>query len=379
MPKRILIFTLLFLTVSFFGAQTNFAQLNSPIPPPLGPASYRSDQKQIGVGLMTSMVKTKVEEILTETNNNIKAQGKNIRLELTSISVSVPSRAATQFSDRPNQWFVRLPLGVKIKVVIPYVSDRTIYLPVDINSSCENWHTGRGTLQIIAKPGPASIEGGNILEEIVGIKDYVDNQIKSRLPRLGFVNASGSNPPQCSTIGYSPGAPPDYRFGFIAYDAPPRIRPIIGTIALPTVEVTFQKLKRLSARGRNGAILYNQAENIVLETYANHDFRQSSVLTMREGDEISLNLTPSKASAGAEMLIVLANIKQQTDNGIPDSNFATTMQSANFSPGTHTLQITKHYVIPPSGQNRKPIHIRVPAYELTYTVRSSNGGILISQ
>jgi hypothetical protein len=361
---------------SFF-AVSAFAQATTAPPPPVGPAGYRSEQQQIGVGLITGLVKTKTAEIVQRANDNLRARGESVRVSLQEVKVYAPSRVATLYTNRPNQWFVKVPMNVHLKVDIPASSDRQIYIPLDINISCENWHTGKGTLRLIAQPGPISVEGGNIIEEAVGLKDYVDSQVKSNFPTLSIINATPGNPPTCSTIGTTPGEPPDYRFGFIAYDRPVIVRPGVDAAAVrPTVEVTFLKLKRLRARGRGG-VLYSPTENITLDTYANFASRQSSVLTMHEDEEVNLNMPPLVLkAAGLEILVILANVNQQPLAQPQDSAFNAWPKSSGFSPGTHTLQITKVYVDPPGPGHTKPLFIRVPAYELTYTVRYSDPGLV---
>jgi hypothetical protein len=361
---------------SFFAASA-FAQANTPPPPPVGPATYRSDQQQIGVGLITGLVKTKTAEIVQRVNDNLRARGESVRVSLQEVKVYAPSRVATEFTNRPNQWFVKVPMNVHLKVDIPASSDRQIYIPLDINISCEGWHTGKGTLRLIAQPGPISVEGGNIIEEAVGLKDYVDSQVRSNFPTLSMINATPGNPPTCSTIGTTPGEPPDYRFGFIAYDRPITVpRGIDDAIVRPTVVVTFLKLKRLRARGRGG-VLYSPTENITLDAYANFTSRQSPVMTMHEDEELNLSMPPFVLkAAGLETLVVLANINQQPLGQPQDSAFDAWPKSSGFPPGTHTLQITKVYVEPPGQGHTKPLFIRVPAYELTYTLRYSDPGLV---
>jgi hypothetical protein len=77
-------------------------------------------------------------------------------------------------------------------------------------------------------------------------------------------------------------------------------------------------------------------------------------------------------TSGSTLLVVIANILQQPTSQPEDSAFAAASRTANFSPGTHTLQITKVYVEPPGPGHSKPLILRVPAYELTYTVRVTN-------
>jgi hypothetical protein len=59
-----------------------------------------------------------------------------------------------------------------------------------------------------------------------------------------------------------------------------------------------------------------------------------------------------------------------------DSGFAAALRSANYSPGVHTLQITKSYVIPAGPGHIKPIIGHMPAYELTYNVQYTNSNVL---
>jgi hypothetical protein len=339
-----------------------YAQATTPPPPPLGPATYRSDQKQIGVGVITSIVRGKTTEIVNNVNKNLKDNGHgNISVSLMSLRVNKPMRVATEYTNRQNEWFVKIPMNVGLEIHIPYSSNRQVYIPLDINLSCKDWHTGRGVVRVTGRPGPISIEGGNIIEDVLTVKTYVDNQVKSNFPPLTPFTATIGDQP-CATIGVSPGEPPDYRFGFVAYD-PPRIRPIDDVRLGPTVEVTFVKLKRLSARGRSGDVLYQPTENIVLEAYANHTSRQSSTMTMSEGDEVNLTFPPFVVKSPGELLVVLANINQQPLAQPQDSAFNAWPGTMNFSPGTHTLQITKLYTMPPRPPIRKPTFVRAPAYE----------------
>jgi hypothetical protein len=357
-------------------ASPAFAQSTTPPSPPIGPATYHSDQKQIGVGIITLLVKGKVTEIVTNVNNNLRTRGESVRLAFREVTVNRPSMTATRYTNRPNQWFVQVPMNIHLEVEIPASSNRQIYIPLDINVSCEGWNTGKGTVRLIAQPGPISVEGGNIIEEAVGLKDYVDSQVRNNLPRLSVIDATPGNPPTCSTIGTSPGDPPDYGFGFIAYDAPIRSRPLDDVRVVPTVEVTFQKLKRLTARGR-GAVLYKPTEEITLETYANYTTRQSSVLTMNENEEVNLSFPPVVLKApGLETLVIIANINQKPLDQPQDSAFDVWPRSGSFSPGTHTLQITKVYIEPGGPRRPKPTFVRVPAYELTYNVRYTDPGLV---
>src|SRR5205814_2008365 len=122
-------------------------------------------------------------------------------------------------------------------VNIPNLADRQIYIPLDLNLSCDGWQTGNGVVRIAAVPGPASIEGGNILEDIVFARDFITAQVKANFSAPSAFSQTLPNSP-CVTIGASPSTGPSDAFTFIAYDAPIR-KSIGGVAAIPRLEITF--------------------------------------------------------------------------------------------------------------------------------------------
>ena len=352
----------------------SFAQL--PPAPPLGPSSYRSDKIQVGVGVLTSIVKGQVGDIVVQANTMIQQQTNKVSVEALPLQVFSPMRVATQYTNRPNQYYIKLPITIPIKVKIDFTSDRMIYIPLDVNVSCEGWETGQGKVQILAKPGPPNVEGGNIVEDVIRVRDFINNQIKNNLSVPGAIPVPLPNG-ACVTIGASPGKYVGDPFAYIAYDPPSRFGPIRTDLVGSNVIVTFQRLKRLRARGL-GAVLYQPTETILLEAYANFATHQSAVLTMHEDDEVNLDRMVLKAT-GLESLVVIANIRQEPTGQPEDSAFVASSRTANYSPGTHTLQITKVFIEPPGPGHNKPLQVRVPAYELTYTVVYASGPALRSQ
>lgn len=362
MPRRCSRAVLL-IAVHLVSSVPAFAQ---QAPPPLGPPTYRSEKIQLGVGLLSGFVKTKVAEIVTEANKKISQQTKRVTVEAMPLRVFSPRRVATLHTNRPNQYYVKLPMGISVKVKIPVTTDRTIYIPFDLNLSCDGWQTGNGTVQIVGQTGPPSIEGGNIIEDVLMVRDLINNLIRSKLTLPGAIRFSLPNS-SCVTIGASRSQFVGDPFAFIAYDPAPPFRPVLDRVTQP-VTVTFKKLKRLRARN-NGAILYQASENILLETYANFVLNQSAPLTMREDDEVVLTLPPAVVKAPGDLLVIIANIRQQPTSTPEDSAFVASTRSANFSPGVHTFQITKVLIEPAGPGHTRPIQRRVPAYELTYEVR----------
>ncbi|HSB29882.1 MAG TPA: hypothetical protein VLE19_18580 [Pyrinomonadaceae bacterium] len=362
---------LLVLTVHLLVPRSSIGQT----PPPLGPPPYRSQNSpQLGVGVLSGIVKTQVADIVNKANNEIHKKTSTITVEALPLKVYSPMRVATLYTNRPNQYFAQLPMVISIKVRLPATSDRTIYISLNLNVSCDSWETGKGTIKMVAKIEPPVIEGGNIVEDMFMVRDVINNLIKSQLALPSGIDVSLPNS-ACVTIGASSSQYVGDPFAFIAYDPPNRLGQIRDVGITPTVEVTFQKLKRLRARG-NGAILYQPTESIILDTYTNFVRHQSPTLTLREDEEVALNMPASIVkTAGLDLLVIIANILQQPTFQPEDSAFAASSRMANYSPGTHTLQITKLYVEPPGPGHTKPLQMRVPAYELTYTVRYSNPGL----
>ena len=347
-------------------------------PPATGPDSYRSDQTQIGVGVLTGFVKTKMDEIVANTNTTMQQQGQPYRVSLLTPTFFNPMRLASDRKNRPNQYYVKFPMIVGIEVHIPNASNRRVYYPLDLNVTCDGWFTGSGTLKVTAVPGPPSVEGGNILEEIVGLKNFIDGKVRSNLPQVSQITQAIPNA-KCSTIGTSSQGPAFDKFGFIAYDPPLRRLPVTTVALGPRIEVSFLRLKRLAARGNGGGLIYQPVENVRLDLYANFAGRQSQSITMREGDDVALNI-PSIVMQPPirDLLVIIANADQGTTEG-EDGAFATSMRSANYSPGEHKLQIPKHFIIPPGRTNPKPIIATTPAYELTYKVTFADRPTVLAQ
>jgi len=342
---------------------------SAQVSPALGPDSYRSDTKQLGTGFLTGVVKTTAEKIVSDTNAELARQGKSIRVQLLPFKFWSPSRFQTQYTNRPNEWYVKIPTMIGINVDIPVVADRQIYIPVDLNITCDKWFTGSGMIKVTAQSGPMSVEGGSILEDVIHIRDYIDSQVKSHLPTLGAVTQTIPNS-QCVTLGASPSSGTSDAFSFVAWDPPGRRLPTGGILKTGSVEVTFTRIKRLPARGNGGTVLYNPVENLRLDVWTNFNERQSSVITMRENDDVAISIPTIVINAPLpSSLVLIVNVDQEPLGSIEDSAFVAALKTANYSAGTHTIQISKHYTIPPSGMNRKPILAQTPGYEISYVVK----------
>jgi hypothetical protein len=353
-----------FLAIGFLLALVLCGRPNMAQSPPLGPPTFRTDDHQLPVGLLSNIVRAKVQEIVDNANVTIKRQTSLATAHLKNVTVYPPFRAATDYKDRPNEYYVDLPMYIEIDLDITAASDRQIYYPIDLKISCDGWQTGKGNILIIAKIGPASIEGGNIVEDILQVRNYIDSKIRQNLAQPGAISIILPSP--CETLGVVPRTGKDIPFGYVAFD-PPSHRVLISGGLAPTIEVKLLRLKRLTAHG-NGGIIYNPTENITLSTYADFAYRQAN-LTMKEGDDVALNITPVTLKPPLyDKFVLIANITQQPSGQPEDSSYDSTLATANYSPGMHTVQITKTYVIPPSQVHSKPTFVQVPAYELTYSL-----------
>lgn len=352
--------------------------------PPLGPPLTTNTQHDIGAGVLTGIINLQVQQALTQANTSLQQAGTSARVSALPLQFWSPNRFSTQYKDKPNQWYVDLPVMIGIQVHIPDWFDRQVYVPLDLNVTCENWYTGAGTLLITPVLGPASFEGGSWVEDAPGlslIRDYVNNLVRSNFAIAPAVAQAVPNV-KCIALGVSPAQGPNDKFAAILYDVakPVRVHPL-PTALTPNLQVTFGTLKRLVAHDpTSGNVLYQPTENIVLGLWANYTQRQSQTLTMHENDQVNLSIEPvSFRPPYSDTLVVIANIIQQNQGSEEDSGFSAASAAMNYSPGTHTLQIPKTYILQPNQVHTKPIIATMPGYELTYTVASQGRPVLIGR
>lgn len=354
-------------------ALTFSAALASAQPPPIGPPLNHSDKGSVLIRLLTSVMRSRAQTTVDETNARLKAQNKSTRVFIESISVNRPSRSNEVMPNQPNSWFVRVPHVLTIKVAIPHAFDRHIHIPIGLNVFCNNWYTKTGTVIVRSDPGPASIEGGSILEDIISVRDDIDARVRSSFtPPLPVTATVGG---RCSSIGASDGGTTAVNDDLILWDVPPPISSFDDIIVKPTIEVTFDRLKRLRARGRGDEILYEDREEIFLHAFANYTEAQKT-LSMREGDDVALDVPPIRLDARKfENLVIIGSVEQPPNNP-KDCVFAAATKAQGYAPGSHTLQIPKWFSIPPNQFSHKPQLVSVPAYELSYTVRFHDPSLL---
>lgn len=362
------------LTLGYFCAASIKAQ-----PPAIGPGINTTQAGELSGFTLTAVVRAKCMEIVNEVNAQLQAAGESTRVSLKEVKVFKMRRTNTVFENQPNSAIVRMPFIVTIEVRVPVFGNRFISIPIDIDVACDGWQNAVGNIVVRAIPGPASIEGGSIVEDIIQVRGLIDAKVRNN-----FVQPTSATVPsliadtRCKNIGVTDFGSATINDDAIHFDKPPRSRPIIGTIGVttrPSVEVTFTRLKRLNARDLSGQSLYREVEQIWLNAFANYT-QQQKILSMREGDDVALELPPVRLEAGDyEKLVIMGTIEQPPNNP-KDTAFRTSLRRQNFSPGSYVLRIPKFFTEPPSRFNPRPQLVRRDAYELSYTVRFIDPAII---
>lgn len=342
-------------------------------PTAIGPSVNTTQAGELSYFTLKVGVKAKTLDIVNLANAALAADGRSARVSLVEIKGFRPRRMDTVFHNRPNSIIVRTPFIVRLEVKIPVVANRFIGIPIDLDTACDGWQTGQGKIVVRVQPGPPSFEGGSIIEDMLQVRNYVDSLVKNNFPQLnGSTAPMLIADPRCRNLGVTDFGTVSIEDDAIHFDRPVTrpTRPIGRVLGafVPSVEVRFDRLKRLVARDLQGGVLYKDVEQIALNAYANYDLRQK-LLTMREGEEVALDMPPVILSAGLyDKLVVLGHVEQPPNNE-RDTDFRTALRQQNFQPGTYVLRIPKYYTRPADRISPRPTFVRVDAYELTYTVK----------
>ena len=350
-------------------AITTFAFSVSAQPTAIGPSTNSTQAGELSYFTLKVGVKAKTLDIVKQVNETLARDGRSVSVSLNEIKGFKPRRMDTTFEDRPNSTIVRTPFIIRLEVKIPAAANRFISIPLDVDTACDGWQTGSGTIRVRVQPGPPSFEGGSIIEDFLQVRNYIDSMVRNNFPQLNGSNAPMLiADPRCRNLGVTDFGSATIEDDAIHFDRPAS-RPIITRVGLfSSLEVRFERIKRLPARDLNGRVLYQDVEPIALNAFANYEQRQK-LLSMREGDDVALNLPAVTLASGLyDKLVVIGNIEQPPNNP-KDSSFKTSLRTQNYEPGTYVLRIPKYYVRPADAINRKPTFVRVDAYELTYTVR----------
>jgi hypothetical protein len=345
------------------------------------------------VSVLTQLVKGQVTQALTNVNATA-ASGTSVRVQvsLSDFKVWSPWLDATQYTDRPNEHFVRVPYMMTFYVhdIQKHTSlgwvgvpvERHISQSIDMLTFCDKWQIRQGNLKLVSdiqKPYLEDDQG--TLEEVVNffvantLTSYIDSQVRQQLTQPA--NVSVSLPGQCDSLGAYAGQPNDLTDDTIqfSYHKPLTVVATGGLTVFDQVTVKLLSLKRLAAHDMHGAVLYKAVEAPALEFYANYQHYYAPLSSLQEGHQVTFNVPPFALArpGGSGLVVLISNIIQNVAiNTQPtDSAFRVFDQNTNFGNGTQTMRIQKGYWVQANPQTgAKPYQIFVDAYELAFQVNA---------
>jgi hypothetical protein len=363
-------------------------------PPAEGPSPTGAQFGSLPMSVVLNMFEQNVQSTLDGINAQIQRQkdSTNISASVSYSYTSFPADlVATLLTDRPNENQVHVPLMVTFNITgirwhgIPYF-DRKIYETIDFFASCHNWATGKGFLQLVFNAQQPYQDGYSFGEQALDffitntLSNYVDGQLQSRLRGSG-VTTIPDNLAVCNCLGVTPGTESNnhYKDGEVRFSYnKPRVIIGGGILTNSNVTVTIQSIKRLAAHNNYNMPLYQPVENITLQVYVNESEKVIQVGNMKEGDVFPIQNTavnlPIPADTG--MIVIIADIIQNTYNYAEDSEWDVYKKNTNFGNGTQQLTVTKSYFEQPrslpGGGISKPIKVTVGAYEISMLVGMPN-------
>jgi len=128
--------------------------------PPLGPPPPTAPVNDIGINfLITNQMRSQIDQIVEQANASA-AQQTSVRakIKVESFKTFGAGLSATQYTDRPNHRFVRIPYMVGYKVYdvkknvggawIPTTVTRSLSQSIGIHLFCDTWETGNGAIKL---------------------------------------------------------------------------------------------------------------------------------------------------------------------------------------------------------------------------------------
>ena len=382
---------------------------NNAAPPPLGPPAPRDpildlSAKFLTYGLEKGPCDRKnpidvcgledgIQDAVDKLNAQIKAdENKNGVRATVSWSFSYigdPGMTATQYANRPNENFVDIPYSIDYRVYnieketwlgwasVPF--ERHLFQSINLQVFCNQWQTGHGRLKLVGKAQKPFLGDPETVEQILNIfllnylTTTIDNQLSQNLPPS--MENSGNFPdvirPQCDALS-SHGDPLSETWDYISWSYhPPSPQPRPNPYN--SISIKLIGVKRLMARDRSNAILYDVEEGPFLEMYGNYGHIGIQLPTMVEGQQVSLNGPTMTINRPTDtgILVVIADMTLWR-NGVPkeeDSAFTVFDSRTNFGNGLQSLIIMKSYtVLPDPRTGGKPYQELTHGYQLFFQV-----------
>ena len=286
-----------------------------------------------------------------------------------SYVTSSPVMLATQYEDRPNEFYASIPFDLTYTVSINYGGPTlTITQSSDIEVSCEGWQTGSGTVlaQIVFEPAYFDPEQYNNV-----ITGAVQQRIQAAVsglplgPRTLFKDAN-----LCSTLGAYTSAQNGNAGDEIVYDYPVTPRASVT----PPISVTVLQVQRLTAE-QGGVPEYEAIEQPYLQLWANETFFSLSLPPMTEGQIYVPSNAVVQTNPLNDQLLLIADMQYSGFTlpiGQSDATFTAFGRSNSFGSGTVALQTPKSWeVVGPTlpGSNKPNVFpVTMAGYELTLQI-----------
>ena len=329
-------------------------------PPAQGPAAPTQNAFAYQHSQLTNILSNAVNQALTAASKKLPG--------IVSISWSYdtwsPSVFQTQYQDRPNEFYVKIPYILSYTASVPLVGGLTITQALDVNVSCEGWQTGKGALTISQVLYPPYFDQNqySIAAEILQIPGLVNPYVQEALAKL----PSGTNTSTSSQACYSLGASGD---AFL-FDLFPTHRVTAVTSLLPEISVRVLQVSRSTSSA------YEPLEKPSLSVWAGWSEMHLDLPPMVPGQTWvpttnAVVQTPVPPSSG--QLVLIADITY-SDMTQEDSTFAVFGQSSNFGNGSQKLTTQKSWFMPAQNGN-KPYKVYVNGYDVTLQVSAPTNSL----
>lgn len=352
-------------------------------PPAQGPAPATANAFSFYPAAITGVIEQTVRTILNEQNAAFQTDPK-YRAHITySYQSWSPYMAPTTHLDRPNEFaahtryiFTYTVRDMKANiggVFLPYLFDRTLTQSISVQTTCDGWHRGQGTLRHAVTPSPLYLEGDHTFpEDAFGflmlqlIPNYIDSQIRKRTANITQALQTMSTSTACNTLGVATKAAgfPSDSIQHDIFPAPPRTS---GLTAPITVRVV--KVKRLRLRNVLGALVGDPVETPNFELWAGHSVLSLDMTPLTEEQTWfpPANTVSTPVPGGSSLLVLIANLLH-TAGTREDHSWVAYAKTSNYGNGTQTFYIMRNWLDPARVTGEKPAPRTGKAYEVTVQI-----------
>lgn len=303
-----------------------------------------------------------VTNILTNALNQAMASVSKKLPSILSLSYSYdtwpPSLFQTQFQDRPNEFYVKIPYILSYTASVPVLGGLTFTQALDVDFYCEGWQTGTGVLTIRQVLYPPYFDQNqfSIPADILQIPSLVNPIVQSALANFPSGTSTTTTGQACYSLGASGDA--------YLVDLQPTTHHLAGAAtALQEMSV------RVLQVSRSMSAAYEALEKPSLYLWAGYSTMRLGLPPMVPGQTFvpttnAVIQTPVPPSNG--QLVLIADITY-SDMTQEDSNFAVFSSSSNFGAGTQKLSTFKSWFMPAQNGN-KPYKVSVDGYDITLQI-----------